>query len=315
MHPALWKLFALRTRGSIRSIFIRLKTPRGAAMGVFTLLVIGMMLGPNLVVALALGRAGGPIGSERLLDAVPVGMLLFVVLNIVSSIGERALFFTPSEVDFLFPAPFSRREILLYKILGSVTAAVYFGLFFPIMTLRFIHSWPAAAVGFFLASLMISSLTLCAQLVGQTVSERAFTAPAGCFAGRVRRGRRGAGPGRRGWDRRNDTAAGEALGRGRNRAGPLCGLRQGGRRRAAVPRRARLGSARGGNGRRRLCPGHPSGRQLPGDGRPRQSEASRAEGGACRPKASSRRGWAKCGTRGSRARDGGAESGRSSGGR
>ena len=78
-------------------------------------------------------------------------------------------------MDFLFPAPFSRREILLYKILGGVTAAVYFGLFFPVMTFRYIHSWPAASLGFFLASLMISSLTLCAQLLGQTVSEHAFT--------------------------------------------------------------------------------------------------------------------------------------------
>ena len=175
MHTALWKLFRLRIRGSFRSIFTRLKTPRGAALGVFTLLVIGMMLGPNLVMALALGRAGAPIGSEWLRDMVPPGMLLFVLLNIFSSMGERALYFTPSEVDFLFPAPFSRRELLVYKILGSVTAAVYFGLFFPVMTLRFVHSWPAASAGFFLASLMISSLTLCAQLVGQTVSEHAFT--------------------------------------------------------------------------------------------------------------------------------------------
>jgi hypothetical protein len=175
MHTALWKLFGLRIRGSFRSIFTRLKTPRGAALGVFTLLVIGMMLGPNLVVALALGRAGAPPGAEWLRDIVPPGMLLFVLLNIVSSIGERALYFTPSEVDFLFPGPFSRRELLVYKILGSVTAALYFGLFFPVFTLRFIHSWPAASVGFFLASLMISSLTLCAQLVGQTVSEHAFT--------------------------------------------------------------------------------------------------------------------------------------------
>ena len=84
-------------------------------------------------------------------------MLLFVVLNVVSLIGERSLYFTPSEVDFLFPGPFSRREILMYKILGSVTAAIYFGLLFPVMVLRYIHSWPAAAAGFFLALLAINA--------------------------------------------------------------------------------------------------------------------------------------------------------------
>ena len=56
---------------------------------------------------------------------IPVVMLLYVVLSILTSLGERAIYFSPSDVDFLFPAPFSRRQILLYKILGSFTAAIY----------------------------------------------------------------------------------------------------------------------------------------------------------------------------------------------
>jgi hypothetical protein len=175
MHTALWKLFGLRIRGSVRAIAVKLKTPKGAALGLFSLLLFGMMIGPNLALAFAPGRPGVPFGAEFLREIVPPMMLLFVVLNCVSSIGERALYFTPSEVDFLFPAPFSRREILVFKILGSVTMAIYFGLFMPVFLLRFVHSWPAASLGFFLASLMISSLTLCIQLVGQTVSEHAFT--------------------------------------------------------------------------------------------------------------------------------------------
>ena len=37
----------------------KLKTVRGAALAVFTLLVLGMMLGPNLVMAFTLGRVEG----------------------------------------------------------------------------------------------------------------------------------------------------------------------------------------------------------------------------------------------------------------
>ncbi len=196
MHTALWKLFRLRIRGSLRSILSKLKTPRGAALGLFTLLVIGMMLGPNLALGLVAGRAGVPLDANRLHDMVPLGMLLFVLLNIFSSIGERALYFTPSEVDFLFPGPFSRRELLVYKILGSVTAAIYFGLFFPVMTLRYIHSWPAASVGFFLASLMISSLTLCAARRPDGQRAGIHPCPPAVFLGRVCRGRRGARSGR-----------------------------------------------------------------------------------------------------------------------
>ena len=59
MHTALWKLYGLRIRGSVRSIFSRLKTPRGAALGVFTLLVLGAMIGPNLVMTLPFWDARG----------------------------------------------------------------------------------------------------------------------------------------------------------------------------------------------------------------------------------------------------------------
>lgn len=134
------------------------------------------MLGPNLAMGLVVGRAKlMGARAEWFRDVVPVGMLLYVVLNIVTSVGERALYFSPSEVDFLFPGPFSRREILIYKILGSVTAATYFALIFPVLMLYYVHLWSAAAIGFFLASLMISGITLCVQLVAQTVTERAFT--------------------------------------------------------------------------------------------------------------------------------------------
>jgi Putative ABC exporter len=96
-------------------------------------------------------------------------------VNVVTSLGERALYFSPSDVDFLFPGPFSRRQILVYKILGSVTAAGFIALMAPAGLARLIRSWPAAAVGCFLAWLMIGSLTMCAQLAAQTVGERAFT--------------------------------------------------------------------------------------------------------------------------------------------
>ena len=102
--------------------------------------------------------------ADSFREMIPVVMLLYVVLTIVTSLGERAIYFSPSDVDFLFPAPFSRRQILLYKILGSVTAAIFFALLIPTSLVMYIRSWPAAAVGFFLAWLMINSLTMCASL-------------------------------------------------------------------------------------------------------------------------------------------------------
>ena len=173
MHTALWKLYRLRIRGTFRSMAGKLKTVRGAALVVFTLLVLGMLFGPNLLMAVRLGLMGQSADSFR--EMAPVAMLLYVVLTILTSLGERAIYFSPSDVDFLFPGPFSRRQILLYKILGSVTAAICFALIMPMSLVMYVRSWPAAAVGFFLAYLAINSLTVCAQLAAQSVTELAFT--------------------------------------------------------------------------------------------------------------------------------------------
>jgi hypothetical protein len=176
MHPALWKLYRLRIRGSIRSIVGKFKSRRGAALVLFTLLFLGMMLGPSLLMTFRLRRMEGmDAGADSFGAMIPVVMLLYVAMAILTSLGERAIYFSPSDVDFLFPAPFSRRQILLYKILGNVTAAIYIALIMPTSLARWIRSWPAAAVGFFLAFLAVNSLTMCVQLIAQSVTARAFT--------------------------------------------------------------------------------------------------------------------------------------------
>jgi ABC-2 type transport system permease protein len=176
MHAALWKLYRLRIRGSFRAMAGKLKTVRGATLAVFTLLIFALMLGPNLAMAFGHGPAEMTRGSaDSFREIIPVVMLAYAVLAIVTSLGERAIYFSPSDVDFLFPAPFSRRQLLLYKILGNVTAAIWFAVFIPLMMIMNIRSFPAAAVGAFLGYLMLSSLTMCVQLAAQIVSERAFT--------------------------------------------------------------------------------------------------------------------------------------------
>ncbi len=176
MHTALWRLYRLRIRTSIRSMTSKLKSAQGAAMAIFALLVIGVGFGPTLVMAITLGREGiMGRSADSFCEVVPVLMLLYVAGTVLTSLGERAIYFSPSDVDFLFPAPFSRRQILLYKILGSVTGAIFFAIILPMSLVLYIRSWPAAAVGFFLASLMVNSLTMCALLVAQSVGERAFT--------------------------------------------------------------------------------------------------------------------------------------------
>ncbi len=137
--------------------------------------------------------AGTP---TRFRDVIPPVMLLYVVLTIVTSLGERAIYFSPSDVDFLFPAPFSRRQLLLYKILGSVTrrrssVACSSRRRSSCTSVRGPRPWSASSwPGSW------STASRSAPALAQGITERAFTRARRLAPGRIDRGcRRGAGPG------------------------------------------------------------------------------------------------------------------------
>ena len=77
-----------------------------------------------------------------------------------------AISFTPAEVDFLFPAPFHRRELLIYKLAKLFMGAVFMALFFSMSVLIYLNTWLAAFVGIFLTLAFTQLLALTVALVG-----------------------------------------------------------------------------------------------------------------------------------------------------
>lgn len=59
------------------------------------------------------GEPGALAGAVRVL------LLLSVFGSVVAALGEGNLFFGPSDIDFLFPAPLRRRAVLLFKMAGT----------------------------------------------------------------------------------------------------------------------------------------------------------------------------------------------------
>ncbi len=85
------------------------------------------------------------------------------------------MFFTPAEVDFLFAAPFSRRELLLYKLAKSGLAVVIISAFFALMMQMSLRSLAAGFVGVLLSLTMIQLVGMTAALASQIVTESAYT--------------------------------------------------------------------------------------------------------------------------------------------
>src|SRR3954451_13049917 len=98
MHP-LFLLYRLQSR----AVFLRLvgnpHTVKGIFLFLFGLAVIGLWLAPSLWQAMRLPRTDPMVVR----DLVPVLLLATCLLQVFTSGGDRAIAFTPAEVDFLFP--------------------------------------------------------------------------------------------------------------------------------------------------------------------------------------------------------------------
>ncbi len=171
LHPALYKLLMLRLRGTRRRMLRGVKTPKGAVFFGTGILVFAAWLGPSVVSAFQ-GTTTDPGQVEAAMPLVIVGMCL---LTLISSAGERAIYFSPGEVEFLFPGPFGRRELLGYKVLGLLVGVLFSSVIFTAVFVRFAPSVLAAFAGVFLSLVFVQLFSMSLLLVGQMMAESAYS--------------------------------------------------------------------------------------------------------------------------------------------
>ena len=107
MHP-LVLLYKLQAKALYRRLTRNLRSVKGAFLFIVGVLVIGLWLAPSLWQAVRSERTD----PAAVRDVTPVILLTMCLLALVSTGGEKAIAFTPAEVDFLFPGPFTRRQLL-----------------------------------------------------------------------------------------------------------------------------------------------------------------------------------------------------------
>src|SRR4051812_1128013 len=115
MNRALLKLIGLQMRGFARRSVRGAGTPARIAFFAIGLLLILSWLSANLLSAAVTSRSE----PWRVRLVMPLAILGFCLASVVTSMGDKAIAFTAGEVDQLFPGPFSRRELLAFKLLKS----------------------------------------------------------------------------------------------------------------------------------------------------------------------------------------------------
>ncbi|HSU66566.1 MAG TPA: putative ABC exporter domain-containing protein [Tepidisphaeraceae bacterium] len=179
MNPALLTLMRLQYRGLLRRTTRTANSPRRAVFLAIGVLVIAVWLLSSMVPVLQVVAVKNhhseqiKLWPQRLRDVMPLVLAGVCVLTIVSSAGDKAIAFTAGEVDMLFPGPFSRRQLLFYKLLKSALAALLTGLFLSVFLLIYAGSWLGGYVGIVLTLLFIQLFSTAGVLLGQTIGQQA----------------------------------------------------------------------------------------------------------------------------------------------
>lgn len=167
MNPGLTYLVGANARGFFRRAGRRMRTFRGFVSALFGTLLFVVLIGTQ-VMAMLVDRE--PVRDHQA-TVLTVSVALLALL-VPSLIAADAPFFWPQEVQFLFPAPLTRRELLLYQMVRSGWMQAFSGLWVGFMAMRAaIHPLASLMTGV-LAMLYLLVLTNLVGLLKVAIGDR-----------------------------------------------------------------------------------------------------------------------------------------------
>ena len=105
---------------------------------------------------------------------MPLALLGICLLTIVTSAGDKAIAFTPGEVDFLFAALHAPSADWI-QAGQERSGALLTGLFLSVVLLHHARWWPACYVGIVLSLLFVQLFSINAVILGQTAGANVYS--------------------------------------------------------------------------------------------------------------------------------------------
>jgi hypothetical protein len=150
LHPALRLLLLRKLRGTLRKQLRRLRRPSGWIFALLGAALIGLWLSAFVVPASAM--PGPSLEPERLRIAVQAGCLVLTVLTLSGAFNHRGLYLPREEIELLFSAPVSRRDLVRYRLIATVGRSTFGALVLTLVTVRRMPEPWLAACGVFVAA-------------------------------------------------------------------------------------------------------------------------------------------------------------------
>lgn len=170
MDRSLWLLLVLRSKSLVRQWGRNLRSVKGIILA----LVGSLVFLPSLISILLAPASDEPPNLERIRRYGAAILFAYCVINVFLSTGERALYYSPAEVDFLFPGPYRQRQLLIYRLIRTLGGTILTALLFTIISRHNTALAIAAFVGVLLAVQFLSLFALVLGLLSATVRALAF---------------------------------------------------------------------------------------------------------------------------------------------
>ncbi|WP_420128951.1 putative ABC exporter domain-containing protein [Longimicrobium sp.] len=167
MNAGLRYLLWAGIRGVMRRAGRRMRTFRGFVSAIIGLLFFVFVVASQLM---ALQASGGVARQhDPVMQGFSLALLLFMIPALVAA---DAPFYWPQEVQFLFPAPLRRRELLLYALVSRGWVQLFSGIWLGLVGMRMAVRPAAAIPAVMLAVLWLFVLTQLAGLLKLAVGDR-----------------------------------------------------------------------------------------------------------------------------------------------
>lgn len=165
-HPALRLLAKRKFLGALRKQLRRVKTVKGALFAGTGLLVFAVWIVSILLPQFAADASRGR-GYDLVLttDVAQVGIFAMALFAVLGSLGHRGLFLPKEEIELLFSAPVSRKDVIRYRLLTNVGRSIFGACIVGLFALRRAPDPLYAFVGTFLAVQTLPLLSQGASLV------------------------------------------------------------------------------------------------------------------------------------------------------
>lgn len=171
MDRALWLLLQLRFRAWRRRLGRNLFTLKGLLFAAFGVLIFAGWLLPTILMR----HARPDVDPQAVRQYGSVILMTYCLMTLISASGEPAVTFNLAEVNLLFAGPFSRRQLLGYKIVSNIFAAVVPSMFMMMWLRRYAASFLSGFIALLLAMTFLHLFGMVVSMVAGTIGAKAFT--------------------------------------------------------------------------------------------------------------------------------------------